>query len=107
MKHKKTIQITFALGIFAVSVMAGGCASKELPVTSDPAVVTLEESSMEEMPDQETEVVVPEDSKDILVTSSMAESIHPGATAFTVMPEGASSFASAFVKPIIPAFAAL
>ena len=32
--------------------------------------------------------------------------MQPGAIAFTVMPEGATSFASAFVKPITAAFAA-
>ena len=30
----------------------------------------------------------------------------PGATAFTVMPRGASSFAAAFVMPMTPAFEA-
>ena len=33
-----------------------------------------------------------------------AVSVNPGQTAFTVIPEGASSKAKAFVKPIMPAF---
>ena len=36
----------------------------------------------------------------------MSVSITPGATQFTVMPEGPSSLASALVRPITPAFAA-
>ena len=36
----------------------------------------------------------------------MSVSINPGATEFTVMPEGASSFAKDFVKPISAAFEA-
>ena len=60
MKNKKTLLIVFALGIFAVSVLAVGCASKELPATSDPADVTLEESSMAETLEQGTELAVSE-----------------------------------------------
>ena len=38
--------------------------------------------------------------------ATMSVSNYPGATAFTVMPLGASSRASALVNPRIPAFAA-
>ena len=41
-----------------------------------------------------------------VITSVMAVSMKPGATAFTRTPRGASSLADVFVSPITPAFEA-
>ena len=73
MKKGKMIRMAFSLGLFTVSVLSVGCAGKELPLTLDPTVVTLEESSVAESSEQEFELIVPDTSEDVLVTSSMEE----------------------------------
>ena len=73
MKKSKMIQMAFSLGMLTVCVLSMGCAGKELPVTSDPTVVTLEESSVAKSSEQEFVLIVLDTSEDVLVTSSMEE----------------------------------